>query len=148
MSADKKLELYERGREARTTHAGYRLLNASVDNWPVALKEQYLERYQELIALPQVDETLHRGIISQLCRLELVVSVVSEWLFLNGLLTSSGKAQPILASLALWENSLSRCYERCGLTVMASSKMRPVKQKSISDYFREVSDAEEETENE
>ena len=104
-------------------HGIYALIPLSTDQWPEPLAAAYQERVVQLLKLPHIDAELDAGVVAQVARWEIILDKLYSWLLRQEMVNEKGKHQPILNTLAGFENALSRFYERAGLSPESRRRM-------------------------
>jgi hypothetical protein len=125
-----------------TTHGASLLKNLDQTDWPPAIRRLYSERYNELAQLPHLDAAKHRGLIHQICWLEILAGVVRQWTLEHGAITGENKLQPVLREVLGWERLLGRAYATAGLTPASQSAIK-VPEKSLTEWLEEVDTGED-----
>lgn len=127
---------------AVTKHGAYKLQAADTSKWPAKLRRLHEERTAELLALPHIHEH-HKGAVLSLVRMELIVSVLAQWIFTHGIITDEGDTAPAVRMLTLLENTLGRQYATLGLVPYTQRKLVDTRVQGISGLLDDVEGAED-----
>lgn len=130
--------------EACTSHGLYRYSNTTIEKWPPPMRAAYKDRCDEIMRLPHIVAE-DAPAVAQAVRLEVViVGPVYAWLGSRPLIDANGDYPKILHVLGVFENSLTRLYDKLGLNPDARLRMHLGGGLDITQEFAEVEDVEEE----
>jgi hypothetical protein len=131
-----------KAQEAGVTHAFYRHLTLSPEEWPTTMREMYENRFLALSQLPHLDPELDCGLIGQAARLEVLLARLWTWLQKHDAIDpNTSELAPVLTRLATYEGLLRRTYDRLLLTPSSRKSMK-LDIQSLAEAFAEVRDEE------
>lgn len=99
-------------RLANEKHGLYRYLSLAPDKWPAPMATMYQNRFLQLTKHDHIDDEKDAGIIAQVCRLEVILARVYEWLMQHDIVDQNGAPQPVLSILGVYESALKRAVLR------------------------------------
>jgi phage terminase small subunit len=111
-------------------HGLYTYLALNTDKWSTEMQEVYFARYTQLMNLHHVDQELDSGLVSQVCRYEVLLDQVWRYLAENGLFDAHGDYRDVLNMLGSYENALTRMYDKLGLTPESRKRLGLAKRKT------------------
>lgn len=144
VTAERMREVQKLGQRSVVKHGLQTLRATAPEHWPEPLRTLYTDRVNELLAMPHIDPTRHRGAVLQCVRAETIVARLHQYAAERGYMDEgAGDCLPVMRTLPMWEGFLSRQYQLLGLTPMVSRRV-VIKGDGLLSALAGIQDAEHE----
>jgi hypothetical protein len=121
----------------------YAIKKLNPNHWPAPLRQQYLDRIDELLALDFIDDVRHRGIVLMVAWYEALLGIIRQAIATTGALREDGKAADLLREMMRMDALLIKLYQVSNLTPFVSTRMLDYKpaEPTLADLLKGVGEA-------